>query len=678
MTPMQKIQELEQELSAAKQAGKLTTDGERVLQSLQSGKSAGSFGAFMQGLSLNLSDEAIGAIRSFVSPVPGEVASHFPGMKPREAGIAMERSALERYKQESPGKAMMSEIAGGIIPGLALPGMSLGRAALAGAGFGAVSGAGEAEGDITERLGGAGVGATLGAVGAPIGQLFGRVAGKATTSLADSMFRTPTRAGVDSARQAVREAIESDVGSLDAALKTVLERSGKPYTLADIGPNTRAYLDAAAQLPGPGKQAADKFLRERDRGMMSRLTSDLQDAFGSRASFFDEFNALKDARSDLGGKLYKRAFRVEVPVNKELTDILRTPTAQAAYERAARIAADRNIPLPKVSITPEGKLVTESGNEVSGINTEFLHFLKMGLDDVVFTGKAPQSGIGSTELAGQKEVRMRLLNMIDRNNPSYARARSYWAGETAVMDAMTEGRKIMSSAPQTIAKQIDEITGDVRKMSGSEKEAFRLGAMQGLLDRMGGEQVGETVLGGTMADAKKLLDRRTLKAIELTFPNTKLGKESYDKFVDNLTRELEMKITSQQVTAGSQTAGRQAAMGRIRGEAARELPTSTTVAGIVANALRRDMGALEEQQVQSASNEIARMLIQQSPQEIEKIIRDLQGRNAMDVLRQRVPQIIGAIGRAPVSPFAAGQLGGSMSDTGAVQNILPSGLLMGP
>jgi hypothetical protein len=376
--------------------------------------------------------------------------------------------------------------------------------------------------------------------------------------------------------------------------------------------------------------------------------------------------------------LYQRAFRVEVPVNKELTDILRTPTAQSAYERAARIAADRNIPLPKVSIAPDGKLITEAGDEVKGINTEFLHFIKMGLDDLVFTGKAPQSGVGRTELAGQKEVRQRLLNMVDRNNPSYARARSYWADETAVMDAMTEGRTLMSSAPQTIAKQIDEVTADVRKMSGSEKEAFRLGAMQGLIDRIGGAQVGETVIGGTMADAKKLLDRRTLKAIELTFPTSELGKESYNKFVNNLTRELEMKITSQQVTAGSQTAGRQAAMGRIRGEAARELPTSTTVAGIVANALRRDMGALEEQQVQAASNEIARMLVQQSPDEIEKIIRDLQGRNAMDVLRQRVPQIIGAIGRAPVSPFAAGQLGGSMSDTGAVQNILPRGLLMGP
>ena len=144
MTPMEKLRDLEAELLSAQDRNKLTPEGVKVLQSLQSGKSGGSVGAFLQGLSLNLSDEAIGAIRSFVSPVPGEVGA-IVGTEPRETGIALERMALERYKEESPGKAMAAEIGGAVVPGLFMPGMSLGRAMLAGAGTGVISGAGQAD-----------------------------------------------------------------------------------------------------------------------------------------------------------------------------------------------------------------------------------------------------------------------------------------------------------------------------------------------------------------------------------------------------------------------------------------------------------------------------------------------------------------------------------------------------
>jgi hypothetical protein len=390
--------------------------------------------------------------------------------------------------------------------------------------------------------------------------------------------------------------------------------------------------------------------------MLNRLTSDIQEAFGSRASFFDEFNALKEARSDLGSKLYDRAFRVEVPVNTELTNILKTPTAQSAYERAARIAADRNIPLPKVQITPDGKLVTAKGDEVKGINTEFLHFLKMGLDDVVFTGKTPTSGIGRTELAGQKEVRQRLLNMIDRNNPAYKRARNYWADDTAAMDAMQEGRNFLKA-------DFDELQSDLRKMSLSEREAFRLGAMQNLLDRIGGAETGQTVLAGSMRDAKKLLDPRAQRMMRLTFPEGDAGDQAFGKFINNLQDELQMKVTSQSVLAGSQTAGRLEAMGKIKTEAARELPMGLSMTGLLMQAMRRDMGAMSDQQMRSTASELSRILTAQDPNALQKISKELQQQTLMDVVRKRLPEAPAALGRGMVSPFLFGELGGSIGGT---------------
>lgn len=682
MTPTQRLAALQEELLAAQDRGDITDKGKETLRLLQSGIATQGVGSFLQGLSLNLSDEAIGAIRSFVSKEPTQLSQTlqeyearrreqdvgFPAlrpMSPAETGAAVERLGLQQYGEKYPVRAIASEVGGAVLPSVFMPGTTIPRMIGIGTVTGGIAGAGQAEGGPEQRALGAAIGAPLGGAGAAVGGAIGRVAGKGYQSMVDAMFRPPERAGVESARQMLKEAITADVGDIDQAIALIMQRTGKPYALADIGPNTRAYLDAAYQIPSPGKKEAADFLRDRDKGMLARLTSDIQEAFGSRAAFFDEFNALKEARGELGKKLYDRAFRIEVPVNTELTSILATPSAQAAYERAARIAADKNIPLPKVTITPDGKLVTNKGDEVKGINTEFLHFLKMGLDDVIFTGKAPQSGIGRTELSGQKEVRQRLLNMIDRNNPSYRRARNYWADDTAAMDAMQQGRDFLKL-------DYDEIASDLRKMSMSEREAFRLGAMQNLLDKIGGAQVGQTVMAGTMTDAKKLLQPNTVRMMRLTFPEGDAGDATFKKFIGNLTDELEMKATSQTVIGGSQTAGRMEAMQKIKTEASRELPQGLSLTGLLMQAMRRDVGALSDAQMRSTATELSRILTERDPNVLQTISKELQQQTLMDILRKRAPEIPAFAGRALVSPFLLGEIGGSIGGA-----AVPQGLLMG-
>jgi hypothetical protein len=55
------IQDLQNELLVAKEANKITPQGEELLTAIKSNQWAtGGFGQFLQGLSLNFSDEAIG------------------------------------------------------------------------------------------------------------------------------------------------------------------------------------------------------------------------------------------------------------------------------------------------------------------------------------------------------------------------------------------------------------------------------------------------------------------------------------------------------------------------------------------------------------------------------------------------------------------------------------------
>jgi hypothetical protein len=663
-----KLMQLRDELQADRDQNMLTNEGEVLLRNLESGVATESVGAALQGLTLNLSDEGIGWVRSLFSDVPAQTAQMVSQVgieaTPQEMGGAIERLGLETYRQDFPGRAFASEIGGAIAPALLSRGRtapeSLAMSTGKGTGLGFVSGAGAGEGTLGDRAEEGLFGAAMGFVATPALQLAGRATGKAYRSVVDGMFASPNRLGKDAARDAIKSALEADAGTVDQAIAIVLSKAGKPYSLADIGPNTRAYLDAANVLPGPGKKAAKDFLDKRDRGIAARLTSDIQDAFGSRASFFDEFNALKEARSDLGGKLYKRALSKQIPVTTELTALLKRPSLEDAYNRGITIARERGMPVPKTRVE-NGKLMTDQG-EVTDIDTEFLHILKMGLDDVVFTGKSPVSGIGSTALNSVKDTRAQFLNFIDRNNAAYKRARNYWAGETSAMDAMQMGRNFLRLDE-------DELAADIRKMSKSEKEAFRLGAMQNVLDRMGGAQMGETVTGAVGNPARDLIKNpRTVRLLGLTFDD----KTVFNRFINRLEDETEMRLTSAQVLRGSQTAERTEAVSALRDRAVKELPADASLAAVITNALRRDLRGAEQQQLEATANEVARVLLERDPQKLQQIASQLQGGNTLDVFRRLAPEFLPAIGRAAIGPYAISSIASGQAP--AVSQAMP-GLL---
>jgi hypothetical protein len=663
-----KLMQLRDELQADRDQKIITNEGEVLLRNLESGVATQSIGSALQGLTLNLSDEGIGWVRSFLSDVPAQTAQMVSQVgiqaTPQEMGGAIERLGLEQYRQDFPGRAFASEIGGATVPALLSRGRtapeSLAMSTGKGTGLGFVSGAGAGEGTLGDRAEEGLFGAAMGFVATPALQLAGRATGKAYRSVVDGMFASPNRLGKDAARDAIKSALEADAGTVDQAIAIVLSKAGKPYSLADVGPNTRAYLDAANVLPGPGKKAAKDFLDKRDRGIAARLTSDIQDAFGSRASFFDEFNALKEARSDLGKRLYERALSKKIPVNKELTGLLQRPSLQDAYNRGITIARERGMPVPKTRVE-DGKLMTDQG-EVTDIDTEFLHILKMGLDDVVFTGKSPVSGIGTTALNSVKDTRAQFLNFIDRNNAAYKRARNYWAGETSAMDAMQMGRNFLRLDE-------DELAADIRKMSKSEKEAFRLGAMQNVLDRMGGAQMGETVTGAVGNPARDLIKNpRTVRLLGLTFDD----KTVFNRFINRLEDETEMRLTSAQVLRGSQTAERTEAVSALRDRAVKELPADASLAAVITNALRRDLRGAEQQQLEATANEVARVLLERDPQKLQQIASQLQGGNTLDVFRRLAPEFLPAIGRAAIGPYAISSIASGQAP--AVSQAMP-GLL---
>ena len=666
------ILDLRDELEIAKSEGKITDSGTKMLEQLNTKSfTTGGFGQFLQGLSLNFSENVTGALKSYLTPGPDEISKQLklgapdkPAPSPTDVAIQMERIGLSEYAKESPAKSISANIAGSAVPALVTkkPVTSFpAQMGLAGAaGFTAGLGESEAELFSPESLKSGGIGTVTSLAVLPIAKGVGMGAGAVYRGVVKSIFSNPQRIGTDEARGLIKQALINDKGGVDEAIQFVLEQKGKPYSIADVGPNTRAYLDAANTIPGPGKKQAQEFLQNRDKGVLSRLTSDLQVAFGSKAAFFDEFNALKDARSDLGGKLYERALQKDVPVTPELTNLFNRPSVQDAYNRAINIAKEEGIKLPNVKIV-DGKLQTLDGNDVTKINTTFLHYMKMGLDDVVFTGKSPTSGIGSTELGKIKGTRIQFLDQLDAANPTYKNARRVWASDTAVMDAMEEGRTALNKQP----KDVDVLLNDMKTMTKSELEGLRLGVMQNLLDRLGGAQTAATVVGPTGNPALKIInDPKNLRVLRATFPKDEAGDKTFEQFMKNMKSEVDMKSTSKQVLQGAQTAERTQAISDVKagGQAVRELP-AMSVQGILMRALQRDYSQLGDAQTRAVADEMTRILTTTAtdPKKLQKISKQLAGRSVYDVISKDIPELLPALGRATLGPFAIGSMSGNVA-----------------
>jgi hypothetical protein len=662
------ILDLRDELMIAKDEGKLTPDGQKMLDQLETKSwTTGGFGQFMQGLTANFSDSVIGSIKSYLSPAPTAIAKQVgmatpdqPPPSPSDVGVAMERIGLEEYSKESPIKSVAANIAGAATPALLTkrPITSLPAQAGITTLSGVTAGIGESEAELfsPESMKTGAVGGATALAMLPIAKGLGMAGGTVYRGVVKSIFDNPQKLGTDEARSLIKQALVADVGGVDEAIKYVLERNGKPYALADVGANTRAYLDAANTIPSVGKATAKNFIEERDKGILSRLTTDLQVAFGSKAAFFDEFNALKQARSQLGGALYDRALKKDIPVTSELVSLMDRPSVKNAFVRAQELAKEQGVKLPDVQVV-NGKLVTSDGNPVTSINTTFLHYVKMGLDDGIFTGKSPTSGIGSTQLNAFKDTRSKFLDLLDSSNTTYKNARRVWASDTSVMDAMEEGRTVFNKTP----KDVDILLNDMKTMTKSELEGLRLGTMQNLLDRIGGAQVADTVVGATGNPALKIINNpKNLKIIRETFPKDEAGDKSFGQFIKNLKTEVEMKSTSKQVLQGSQTAERTQAIQDVRagGQAMREMPVMS-IQGILTRALQRDYANLGDAQTRAVATEMTRILTTTDPKKLQKIGKELAGRSLYDVISKDVPELLPALGRTILSPSSLGIMSGT-------------------
>lgn len=411
------------------------------------------------------------------------------------------------------------------------------NAAVLGAGYGAVSGAGNSKAESLggvladsgrEALLGAGFGATLYGAGAGMKAMGGNV-----------VSRVNDRVAQNYAQQKVAEAIGRDArgnvfveGLSNPGTKAIarFDRLGPEATVSDAaGQSTRGLLDTLATLPGRTKDRLEQAILERQAGRAGRLVTAADNALGTQGAGYQQtLEALDATRKQAAAPFYRALENHIVTVDDDVANLI-------AKTAGTHADAQRLYQLQTGNVVKLGDL--KPGDQVP---FSMLDTLKQSLHDAADTAKRQ----GGNKMARAiDDARVALTNKLDALAPVdrqtgqsvYKLARDAYSGPSQLIDAAEIGRSAMKA-------DVFDVGAAVRGMTDSERQAFRVGALQALREQTG-KQSGQTSL------LKMWMEPATRDRLKEVFGS------DYRSFAAEVAKEARLK-GMEGLGRGSQTARR--------------------------------------------------------------------------------------------------------------------------
>lgn len=534
-------------------------------------------------------------------------------------------------------------------PGIMGAGAKAAQAAGIGAAYGGVLGAAQSKADtfagtLGDAATGAATSAALGGVASPITGALGAVAGNVKQRFSQS-------SALEYAKQKVAEAIARDArgtlatGGYVNPLAQVAARFGKlgdEAVLTDAaGRNTNQLLDTLATLPGRTKESVYNLQRQRTAGVGERMRSSAEKALDTQGQRLPTtVDALIARRTRDSAPLYAQLRQIEVHPSDTLKAIVADADKLGAVALGRKIATGYQQPFTIDGTPAANGIMNQSGKWGMGD----LDHVKQGLDDLLKSSNATKPD-GTVTALGRSitDLRSKLISELDTvtTDPQtrvslYQSARNAFSQPSSLIDAANAGKKSINQGEAGINTV-------VRNMSDNELQAFRIGAFEGLREKLG-TQGGQTNI---MNMWKEPATQEKLRAI--------FGSQrAYREFAADVAKEAQLKRI-QSVGVGSQTAARLAGMGdmdtRVLAEAGSSLASAKAGNPLAAIGAAKNVWnrvAVPE----SVRNQMGAMLLsrgaegQQNMNAIVKIVQQLNDRNLM---------LNGGVGAL------AGQAGGSLS-----------------
>jgi hypothetical protein len=381
------------------------------------------------------------------------------------------------------------------------------------------------------------------------------------------------------------------------------------------GPSALAQLDVLASMPGQAKSLVERRIREQQTFRPERLANAADEALGTQGKGFTAtLEALDAAKKSASAPLYQQLENVSLKIDPELQKLIQASTS--AHGKAELLTQlNRQLPIDISKL--------KAGDDVP---LKVLDVVKQSLYDMGESargefGKATNTSRAYDDLRVALTKKLEALSPADKNGSIYRQALDAYAGPSQLGNAVVKGRTAM--------KQDDIALSDLMgNMSPSELEAFRIGALQSLKDKVGTE-AGQTSL------LKMWKEPATSNRLKEIFG------DNYQRFAQDVAKEARLKPL-EQVGRGSGTFSRMSgaedlgvmpttmAAGKAVANAATGNPLAA--AGEAANVKNR-IGQVINQMPETTRNELAKMLLLRGPTgqlEVEKtaaLIRALNQRS---------------------------------------------------
>jgi len=382
--------------------------------------------------------------------------------------------------------------------------------------------------------------AMFGAMLGPAGTIIGKGLGAGASNIAQ---RFSESSAADAAKLKLAELLsKSGVGNVFqtgganplAQVEAKLASTGPEGTIAVAGRGrTLSALDTLATLPGQAKDLVEQFIHNQQARRASRLVTAADDALGTGGkSYTGAIADLIEQKKTAAGPLYDQLRGVSFKVDDELASIIQaSKSAHGSAELLAELKRATPIDISKI----------KKGDDVP---LDALDKVKQALYTLEINskgdfGKSTPISSAYSDLRNALTKKLDDLSPKDQNGSIYKQARDAFAGPSQLEDAIRVGRDAMK-------KDAIAVADATKGMTQSELDAYRIGVLQALKDKVGTE-------GGQTSLLKFWKEPKTSGVLKETFGN------DYKQFAADVLRESRLK-TIESVGRGSQTASRLAAI----------------------------------------------------------------------------------------------------------------------
>lgn len=535
--------------------------------------------------------------------------------------------ARDRYfDTNAPGLSTALQLGGGVAGALAVgPSVGLGMAPTLGGNVLRSGITGGALGGTAGFLGGEnGVGnrASSGVLGAMIGAPLGAAAPIVASGLSGTgrLLQSRVLPGTVNAENRAGEVIGQAVARSrpQATPMTPAQSLGQMQssgitnaTLADLSDELTSLTGAVSRAPGRGRQIVGDFLRSRQEGnpvlgragggQWADIFDDITQLVSRSTSAKRAAEILVDRRSQQAKPLYDKAFQVGNIISDELRSLGNIPSMRSALQRGVNMAKQ------------DGQLPSTYKLDLDGpLPVQVWHQAKTAIDDLI------KSAMNNGERAQARSLltmQNRLLQELDATtNGLYTAARDNFAGNSAVLNALEQGKKILSRevSAEDIADMVKQFS------SQSEILAFKAGAAQSMRDTVGR-------VGRTGNAAAKFLNRGDIQEkLQSLFDDP----QDYQAFMERMTGRSRQYRTYAELT-GSPTAARKIAeedlTASIEGGVPAENILNAAITGGRSGVVRTLLQRLQEGPVrllnERTREKLAEMLTTNDPQQIARVMQ---------------------------------------------------------